>query len=374
MIQTCSRCVFNSNVPGISFDSEGICTYCKIHDQLVVEYPAGEEGWKKLEQIAQKIKENGKNKKYDCVVGVSGGCDSSYTVYIAKKLGLRPLAVHFDNTWNSTFAVENIHNLLKKMDVDLYTYVIDNEEFNDISRAFINAAVPEIDAPTDVALATVLYMAAEEHGIKYILNGHSFRTEGMGPPGWFYFDGKYVDNVHKKFGERPMKTYPNLWLSKWLKWITIKQIKTIRPLWYIDHNKEETKEFLKNEFGWKWYGGHHMENKFTYFCHNFWLPKKFNIDLRYVELSAFIRAGQITREDALEKLQTPPPISDDLISEVKKRLKFTDEKFEEILKRHNKYPKDYGTYHPTFKRLRPFFWLLYKANLVPKTFYIKYTK
>lgn len=373
-MKTCKRCIYHENIPNISFDSEGICNYCRTTEELEKTYPTGYEGEKIFLELIEKIKKSGKNKKYDCVIGVSGGCDSSYLMYIAKKYGLRPLAAHLDNTWNTTISVENIKKVLKKLDVDLYTYVIDNEEFNDMARAFLDASVPEIDALSDIALVTVLYMIAEEHGIEYIFDGHSFRTEGITPAGWFYFDGKYIQSIHEKYGKMKMKTYPNLWLRRWLKWIIVNRIKRVRPLYYFTYPKEEVKLFLNKEFGWKWYGGHHMENKYTLFCDNYIMPTKFGIDLRYVEFSALVRSGQMTREEALELIKKPPPAEPEIIEEVKKRLGYSEEDFNRILKLPKKSAKDYETYHKTFKRMRPFFWIMYKLNLVPHSFYIKYTK
>jgi tRNA(Ile)-lysidine synthase TilS/MesJ len=337
-----------------------------------MEYPGGMAGQKKLEEIAYRIKKEGKNKEYDCVVGVSGGCDSSYLLYKTKELGLRPLAVHFDNTWNSKIAVENIQRVLKKLDVELYTYVMDNGEFNDLARSFLYASVPEIDALTDVALTTVLYLAAEKHGVKYIFNGHSFRTEGITPLGWFYFDGKYIESVHKAHGSGKVENFPNLWLSTWLKWL-LKGIKRYRPLYYLDYNKEEVKKFLTKELNWQWYGGHHMENRYTIFCHDI-LRNKFKIDMRYVEFSALVRSNQMRREDALRELSQSIPYNQEILVEVKKRLGFSDEQFEAILQLPRKSHKDFETYHPTFKRLRPLFWMMYKGDLIPKSFYMKYTK
>lgn len=373
-MKVCSRCVYDENVPRISFDGEGICSYCRSIEQMEEEYPNGKEGEKMFAVWVEKMKKAGRGKKYDCAVGISGGCDSSYLLYAMKKYGLRPLAVHFDNTWNSTIATDNMKRILKKLNVDLYTYVVDNEEFNDMARSFLEASVPEIDSLSDVALATVLYMAAHKYGIKYILDGHNFRTEGFSPIGWFYFDGKYVASVHKQFGKRKMKTYPNLWFWKWMGWLLIDRPKRIRPLYYLNFDKESIKEFLKKEFGWQWYSGHHMENKYTLFCDNYIMPKKFNIDFRYVEFSALIRAGQMTRERALEEMKRSPQADENIINEVKKRLGYTDEEFNDILNKPRKTAMDYKTYHPLFKVLRPFFWIMYKADLVPKSFYVKYTK
>lgn len=373
-MKVCVRCILNETIPSVTFDLEGVCNYCRIMENMEKQYPDGEEGRKIFSKIVEEIKKAGKGKKYDCVIGVSGGCDSSYLVYIAKQYGLRPLAVHFDNTWNSSIAADNIKRVLKKMDVDLFTYVIDNEEFNDMARSFLEASVPEIDAITDVALTTVSYMAAAKYKIKYILDGHNFRTEAMSPLGWFYFDGKYVADIHKKFGTIPMKTYPNLWLHKWMKWLLIDRPKRIRPLYYIDFDKEKVKKFLQDEFGWQWYHGHHMENKYTLFCINYIMPVKFHIDLRYIEFSALIRSGQMTREQALNDIKTPPFYDNEIIDEVKKRLKISEKDFARILAKPLKTAKDYKTYHNTFIRLKPLFWLMLKADLIPKSFYLKYTK
>jgi N-acetyl sugar amidotransferase len=374
IVRVCSRCIYDENTPGISFDEEGVCNYCRSHEQLDREYPTGAEGEKRLRALADEIRENGKKKKFDCIIGVSGGCDSSYLLYIAKeKLGLRPLAVHFDNTWNTRIAVENLQRVLKKLDIELWTYVMDNREFSDMASSFLKASVPEIDALTDVALTTTLYMAAEKFGVKYIFNGHSFRTEGITPLGWFYFDGKYIDSVHDRFGSGEMERFPNLWLSTWMRWLFMR-IKRLRPLYYVDYRKEDVKKFLNSEFGWQWYGGHHMENRYTLFCDNYILPRKFGIDLRYVEYSALIRSGQMTKEEALEEIRKPPPFDDGILVEVKKRLGLTDEEFTRIMSLPKRTYRDFETYRGTFKRMRPFFWIMYKADLVPKSFYIKYTK
>jgi len=374
MIQVCKRCIYDANTPGISFDSEGVCNYCRQYEQLDKEYPTGDEGWKRLTAIAEKIKHDQRKKEFDCVIGVSGGCDSSYLCYLAKeKLGLRPVAAHFDNTWNSKISVENIQRVLKKLDIPLYTYVMDNDEFSDLALSFLKASVPEIDSLTDIALTTTLYMAADKYDAKYIFNGHSFRTEGMTPLGWFYFDGKYIQSVHKQYGTVKMDRFPNLWLSKWMKWL-LKDIKRLRPLYYIDYHKEGAMKFLVKELDWQWYGGHHMENRYTIFCDNYILPRKFGIDFRYVEFSALIRSGQMTRDEALEKIQKPYEFDESILVEVKKRLNIGDEEFDRLIAQPKRTYHDFKTYHQTFRRMRPFFWLMYKMDRIPKSFYLKYTK
>ena len=369
----CSRCIYDDHIPYITFDSDGVCNYCHQSDQLEEEYPTGAEGWKKLEAIAERIKKEGRRKPYDVVIGVSGGCDSSYMIYLAKELGLRPLAAYFDNTWNSRIAVENINNVLGSLDVDLFTHVVDNREYCDIFKSFLKASVPEIDNPSDIGLAATHYMACEKFGIKYIFEGHCFRTEGITPHGWVYMDAKYIETVQKTFGSYKIETLPNLWLMRWLKWTILKGIKKIRPLYYIDYDKKKTKEFLGREFGWQWYGGHHMENRTAYFTNNYYLPRKFNIDLRYPEFAALVRSGQMTREEALSKIKEPQPFDMNILDEVKKRLNFTDEEFRQIMNLPIKSYRDYKTYKQTFERFRWFFWAMYKMDLVPKSFYMKYT-
>ena len=289
-------------------------------------------------------------------------------------MDLRPLAAHFDNTWNSKIAVENIKNITDKLQIDLFTYVVDNEEFSDIFKSFMKASVPDIDTASDISLATVHYLACRKYGIKYIFEGHSFRTEGISPHGWFYMDAKYIESVQKMFGTKKLKTLPNLWMTRWLKWIVVDRIKKIRPLYYLDYDKEKTKEFLTKEYGWKYYGGHHMENRTAYFTNNYWLPKKFGYDLRYCEFSALIRSGQLSRDEALTLIQQPKPFEKDILEEIYKRLGFSAEEFERVFNLPNKSYRDYHTYKKRFENMKWFFYLLYKTNLVPYSFYKKYTK
>ena len=243
--QICSRCIYDESVPSISFDEKGVCNYCHMVDKLLEEYQTGKpEGLKTINNLIQKIKKDGKGRKYDCVVGVSGGTDSSYMVHWALEHGLRPLAVHYDNTWNTAIATENIRKVLTKLKVDLFTHVINNKEADDIFRSFFIAGVPEIEASTDLALAETMYRAAAKYKVKYVLEGHSFVAEGISPLGKNYFDGKYISSIHKKYGKLPMKTYPLMTFNRFIKWTTFYRIKKIRPLWYIQYSKEEARAFL----------------------------------------------------------------------------------------------------------------------------------
>jgi N-acetyl sugar amidotransferase len=371
--RVCSRCIYDESVANITFDEQGMCNYCKMVDSLVGEYKTGKpEGETAMQEIIAQIKKDGKNKQYDCIVGVSGGTDSSYMVYWAVKNGLRPLAVHYDNTWNTSIANENIRKVLSKLNVDLYTYVVNNKEVDDIFRSFFLADVPEIEAATDLALAEVLYRAAGKYKIKYVLEGHSFLTEGISPLGKNYFDGKYISSIHKQFGTMPIKTYPLMTFSAFLKWTIFYKIKKIRPLWYINYNKEEARAFLEKEFDWQYYGGHHLENRMTSFFHSYYCVNKFDVDYRNNTLSAAARNGKMSREEAIAEYIKPPYLEQELVGYFKKRLGFSDEEFEQIMNREPKYWYEYPTYKKRFERLRPLFYLLMKSHLVPRSFYMKY--
>jgi N-acetyl sugar amidotransferase len=299
-VQICTRCIFDSSLFGISFDETGVCNYCHMIDELTREYGTGSaEGERKFEAIVDEIKRAGKGKRYDIAVGVSGGTDSSYMLYIARQHGLRPLAVHYDNTWNTAIATQNIRRVTSALDIDLYTHVCDNKESDDIFRSFFLAGVPEIDGATDIALAEVMYRAAAKYNIQYVFEGHSFLTEGVSPLGRAYIDGGYIADVHKRFGQRPMRTFPNMPFFRFLYWTIVKQNLKIRPFRYLDYNKEAARAFLEKEYGWEYYGGHHLENRMTAFHHSFYTPVKFGLDQRNNTLAARVRIGAMPREEAL---------------------------------------------------------------------------
>ncbi len=370
----CTRCIFDDKTPGIQFDADGVCEYCKMFDRLLDEYKTGTpEGESRMRAIVDQMKREGKNKKYDCIIGVSGGTDSSYLVHWAVEQGLRPLAVHFDNTWNTSIATNNIKKILQSLNVDLYTYVVDNEEMDDIYRAFFYADVSEIDAATDIALAEVMYRAANSHNIQYVLEGHSFVAEGITPIAKTYFDGKYISSIHKRFGKLPMKTFPNMPLLAFLKWILLKRIRKIRPLWYITYSKESARQLLEKVYDWQYYGGHHLESRITAFAHSYLLPKKFSIDYRNVSLAASVRNGNMQREVAINAYyHREPYLEPGLVEYFKKRLKLSDGEFQAVMSRPPKYWNEYPTYKKTFERLRPVFAILVRFSLVPKSFYLKY--
>lgn len=370
--EVCRRCLITDDVPGAAFDADGICYYCHLHDSLDQQYPIGPASEQALDRFVAELKEAGRGKKYDCIMGVSGGTDSSYLAHLLVSKGVRPLAVHFDNTWNSPTATSNIFAVLDKLGVDLETYVVDNAEYDDIYHSFMLAGVKDIEAPTDIGFMGVLYRAAEKHGIRHIVEGHSFRTEGISPMGWLYMDGGYIKGVHEKFGRLPMKTYPNLDFANFVKWSAFSRIQRTRPLYWIDYNKEDAKRFLADEFGWQWYGGHHLENRFTAFYHTYFLPTRFGINFRQIELSALVRSGQMDRTIAAAQFIEPRHGDPELIAMVKKRLGFDDAEFEHVMTMPKKEYTDYKTYKRRFELLRPFFWLMWKLDRVPKSFYVKF--
>jgi len=370
----CSRCVYDESVPGISFDEVGVCNYCDVHDAMDRQYPVGPAGDEILGRIIDRIKAAGRGSKYDCAVGVSGGCDSSFMLHKMVELGLRPLAVHFDNTWNSPIATQNIYNVLQSLGVELSTLVVNNREYDDLYRAFLLAGLRDVEAPTDIGLAATLYRAAEKHGVKYIIEGHSFRTEGIAPLGWIYMDGRYIKSVHDQYGTRPLKTYPNMSLAEMLRWSTVRGIRRIRPLYYMDYQKNAARALLTERLGWEWYGGHHLENRFTAFWHTYFLPRRYGIDARLLGHAAMVRSGQLGRDEALADLATPVEFDPEILELVKKRLGFTDAEFDAVMSLPHRNYWDFKTYKKTFERLRPLFWVLYKLDRFPKSFYMKFTR
>ena len=372
-VTLCSRCIYSSRISGISFDTHGVCNFCRQIEVLSQKFgtglPAGELAWKK---IVDEIKRAGRRRKYDCVIGVSGGTDSSYLLLLAKKYGLRPLAVHYDNTWNSAQAAMNIRRVTTALDVDLWTYVVKNSEVDDIKKAFLLAGVREFDADTDIAFVQVLRSTAAKHKVSYILEGHSFMAEGLSPAGDNYLDGGYVRDVHRRFGRLRLKSFPNLTFFRFLKWTLLFRQRFIRPLWYLSYSKEAAKEELTSTTGWKDYGGHHLENRASAFAHKIYLPQRFNIDYRFLTLAAKVRAGLLTRQDALRAWDIP--LGDDL--ELRKyvcaRLEISEIELKDIMARPTRTWRDFRTYKRRFEILRPLFFLLAKANRVPQSFYVKY--
>ena len=373
-VRVCSRCIYDERVSAITFDEEGVCNYCSQVDSLVADYGTGQaKGDAELASIIEDIRKAGHGKKYDCIIGVSGGTDSSYMVHLVKKhWGLRPLAVHYDNTWNTAIATQNIHRVLSALDVDLYTHVVDNKEVDDIFLSFFRAGVAEIEASTDLALAEVMNRAAWKFGVRYVLEGHSFVTEGITPVGRNYFDGQYIRSIHRKFGKKLMRTYPLMTFERMLFSSVAARIRKIRPFWYMAYSKEDARDLLEREYGWEYYGGHHLENRMTAFFHSIYAPGKFGSDFRNNTLSALARQGLMTREEAWDIYCKAPHAEDDLLSYFQKRLGLSDNEYKSIMAAPPRSWTEFPNYKKRFERFRPLFKILAKANLVPMSFYLKY--
>jgi N-acetyl sugar amidotransferase len=364
--KVCAKGLWNETVPGITFDSNDVSNYAKLFETLSTEFPRGLHGKQTWENLVLQIKEKGKHAKYDCVIGVSGGTDSCYLLHIIKKYGLRPLAVNLDNGWNSEIAVSNIEKITKALDIDLKTYVINYEEVKDLLKSYMRAGLPWIDMPTDLAIKSILYKIASKEGIKYILRGNDFRSEGTQPKEWTYGDGRQLNYLHKKFGSVKLKTYPNYTIQNLIYYGVIKQIKSIYPFYYLDYKKSEAQKFLIENYDWRYYGGHHHENLFTKFAITYWLKNKFGIDKRIISFSALVMSNEMSRADALDQLKKLPYDESEIeetISYVLKKLDLSRDEFNLLLNRENFSYYDYPSYDFVLQRLikigRPFLKLLF---------------
>jgi N-acetyl sugar amidotransferase len=307
----CTRCVMDQSDSQISFDSRGICDHCRTFDsQILPNWHTDERAEFDLRKQVEEIKRNGIGKDFDCIVGMSGGIDSSYLTYLAKeKFGLRPLVFHVDAGWNSQIAVNNIERLIDGLNLDLFTEVIDWQEMRDLQLAFFKSGVPHIDTPQDHSFFATMYKFATQHNVKYILTGANLSTECIrNPVEWMYYqsDSRQLLDIHSQFGSQPLKTFPVtsiLWHKVWLPYV--KGIKVVRPLNMVPYIKEEAKQLLIDRFGWQPYPQKHFESRFTKFYESYWLPKRFGYDVRRVQYSSLIVTGQMTREEALELLKKP---------------------------------------------------------------------
>ncbi len=372
----CIRCLSNETIQSIKLDKNKTCQFCSIHEEMEKEFPLDENSEKKLIQIAEKIKKDGLNSKYDCVVGVSGGRDSTFLLYYIKKvLNLRPLAVHYDNGFDSDTSVSNILNICQKLNVELETNVADWQTFRKITKSFFLAGVSDPDTPTDVGIFKTMYQTAYRENIGYVFNGHSFRTEGIEPLDWTYMDGKYIKEIHSKYGDGDLSKFDNFYITDIIKFKIIKGIKTILPLNYIDYNYDKVEKILKEEVNWTYYGGHHHESLLTKFVVSSYLPKKFNIDRRLTSYSAMVRAGIITKNDAKQILKEKPILDKEEINlreYILDKLDLTKNEFDGIMNMKNKNFRDFKTYYNFFKYFKIPIKILYKLNFIPKILYLRY--
>jgi len=364
----CVKCIMdNDGDPDITFDVQGVCIYCQKYPAFAArQFKGTQDGAEALKKLAAEIKLETAHKPYDCILGVSGGVDSTYTAVLLKDLGLRPLLVHLDNGWNSELAVRNIKNLAEKLGFDLHTHVINWEEFRDIQLSFLKASVVDIELVSDYAIVACLYNTAAEQGIRHIISGHNFATEAIMAPSWTHAksDLKNIVGIHQQFGNGRFKTFPMMsyWRKAW--YVQRKKIKIIPILNYTHYHKEEAKQVMKERVDWMDYGTKHGESIFTRFYQNYMLPVKFGIDKRKAHLSTLINSGQLTREAAMAEmakpLYTPEKLEED-IEYVSKKFGLTKQEFEAIMqmpiKPHTYYPS-YVTSHYQWevkwsKKLKP---------------------
>jgi len=323
--------------PDIYFDKDGVCNY--YHEYKEAEKKqlfTGEQGKQKLNSLVAQIKNAGKGKPYDCLIGVSGGIDSSYVAWQVKQLGLRPLAVHLDNGWNAALAVKNIENIITRLNIDLYTLVVNWEEFKDIQLAYLRASVVDIEVVSDHAIFSTMYKLAKEKKIGYIISGTNLVTEHIMPPSWLYrkMDFANLKDIHNRYGTMKLKTYPTFNFRKQVYYSAILKLRPVSLLNYLHYNKEEAKETLKKELDWIDYGGKHYESVFTKFFQSYILPVKFHIDKRKPHLSTLICSGQLSRQEALAALEKPLWASAEIETDkeyVIKKLGLTKQAFEEIM-------------------------------------------
>lgn len=320
--QVCTRCVMDSSASGITFDEHGVCSYCtEFLDRsghTLNKDPALRK--QELDAFVAKVKADGKGKRYDCVIGVSGGVDSSWALVQAVKLGLRPLAVHMDNGWNSELAQNNIANLVRGLGADLYTHVIEWDEYRNLMQAFFDADVIDVELLYDNAMFGVNYSQASKHGVKFILGGMNQATEGMRIPtnwNWFKFDKRNIKALGMRFGKTRIKTFPAIGTLDYVWYEFVRRIRWVPFLDYLEFNKFEALDVMRRDYGYKPYPYKHYESIFTRFYQGYILPEKFEVDKRRLHLGTLVVSGQMSREAALAGLNGIPYPSDSALEEDK---------------------------------------------------------
>jgi len=347
--QRCTCCVMDTTDSQITFDENGVCDHCRNFEQNIKPFwHPTENRWDELEELAAKIRKEGEGKDYDCILGLSGGADSCYLAYIAKEImHLRPLVFVVDTGWNLNVAVENIEKIVKGLDLDMYTYVVNWKEMSDLQLSYFKASISSCDQPQDHAIFAALYNYAVKHKIKYVLTGSNNSTEFIRPPvEWIYMnDITMMKDIHRKFGSRPLKSYPMCGMLRYrILYKYVFGMKRVYPLDYVVYDKEEAMNLLHEKYGWTKYANKHYENVFTRFFEGYYLPHKFGFDTRKNVCSNQILAGTMTRDEALEILSKPAydPEQMQLDKEyVAKKMGITAEEFDEIISQPNKTPADY---------------------------------
>jgi len=363
-VQTCSYCVMDTTASDIVFNDKGICNYCSefIDRSRHIIFESSENKHKRLMNLVERVKQQGKGKQYDCIVGVSGGVDSSWTLVQVKKLGLRPLAVHMDNGWNSELAQNNIANLVQGLGVDLYTHVIDWEEYRALMQAFFDSDVLDVELLYDNAMSAVNFRQASQYGLKHILSGSNQATEGMKFPegwNWLKLDKKNIKAIGRNGGVKRLDTFPAIGLFEFIWYAAVKKIRWVSFLDYIDFNKEKALLALEKDYGYKRYPYKHYESVFTRFYQGYLLPTKFNVDKRKLHLSTLIASGQLSRDEAIQSLKgIPYPSQQDLqqdISYFLKKMNWTQADLDNYLKRPQRSHLEFASERPLWQQLKHFY-------------------
>ena len=356
--QVCSNCVMDTSDSAIKFDEKGQCDHCgNYYNNILPNWHPDERGAKELAGIVEKIKKDGQGKQYDCIMGLSGGVDSSYLLYYAVEvLKLRPLVYAVDTGWNLNVAIENIEKIVKGLGLDLYTEIINWQEMKDLQLSYFKANVPYQDTPQDHIIFAALYNHAVKNNVKYVLTGGNYSTECVREPNeWVHYanDLKQLKDIHKKFGTRPLKTIPLCSMMKGRFYYRyFKGMKVIKPLDLIPYKKEDALQLLEQKFGYERYANKHFESVFTRFYEGYWLVKKFGYDKRRAHFSSLILTGQLSRDEALEKLKSPPydeKIALEDLEYVAKKLGLTKEEFLKMMNEPNKSQKDYKSSKSLFE-------------------------
>lgn len=350
----CTRCIMDTTDPDITFDKKGVCNHCHRYDSVSkTRLIPVEERDGQLKQLVAEIRKAGQGKKYDCIIGVSGGVDSTYVAWLVRELGLRPLAVHLDNGWNSELAVANIEKTLKTLDIDLYTHVLDWNDFKNLQISFLKASTPDGEVPTDHAIFALLYQLATKYGLRHVITGTNVVSEAILPEKWGYgyFDWRYIRSVHRLFGRSKLSNYPHFSLTGLAYYVFLRRIRMISILNYVEYDKRKAMDILENRLGWIYYGGKHYESIYTRFYQAYILPRKFDIDKRKAHYSNLVLSGQMTRDEALEAMKEPvypeKMLEEDREYTIKK-LGLSEDVFEAIMNAPKKTFEDYRNSHGIF--------------------------